>query len=238
MSSYVRSRYKGVNTFHHVIMRGGRGMNIVEDDHDRWDFLRLLFYLNDVFRYKHWSRELRFFNCSLFDRPHHWPARDPLVKILAFCLHNNHFHLLVKEIRDGGLSEFMQRLPNSMSLRYNKRYGGKGSIFQASYQYRRIDLDADLMIVALYIMAKNTFEKYPDGGLKAASDNFEAVYGWALKDPFSSFADYAGKRGSPILDKDILSLFFDTPAKFKREARDYIKWRREREVGLGELVLE
>ena len=32
MSRYTRVRYKAVDCFYHVIMRGGRGMNIVEDD--------------------------------------------------------------------------------------------------------------------------------------------------------------------------------------------------------------
>src|SRR3972149_1208545 len=31
----------------------------------------------------------------------------PLVKILAFCLMPNHFHLILEEIRENGISEFM-----------------------------------------------------------------------------------------------------------------------------------
>ncbi len=212
-------------------------MNIVEDDHDRWDFLKLLYYFNDTFKYTHWERDLMINNRKLFSRPEHWPEREPLVLISAFCLHDNHFHLLVKEIREGGLSEFMQRLPNSMSVRYIQRYGSKGSIFQASYQHRLIESDADLMNVALYIMIKNVFEKYPEG-LAGALSQFDQAYKWALQDPFSSLADYGAERRSPIIDKDLLAYFFPTPARFKKEAREYVKWRKYREADLGVLTLE
>ena len=37
-------------------------------------------------------------------------ARDPLVRILAWTLLSNYFHLLLEEIRDNGISKFMQRL--------------------------------------------------------------------------------------------------------------------------------
>lgn len=226
---YLRMRNKGIETYHHVAMRGARGMNIVENDRDRWDFIKLIYYLNDTFQKSQWERDLKTSQKPLFERPEYWPKRDPLVYILAFCLHDNHFHLLVKEIREGGLSQFMQRLPNSMTLRYNKNYGGSGSIFQGSYGFRLVESDSDLQNITLYIMVKNVFEKYPKGGLKGAMNNFEDAYRWALDDNFSSFADYAGERRSPIIEKDLLSEFFISPRDFKKKAKEYITWYQERE---------
>ena len=90
----------GVGSYVHAIKRGARGLPITEDESDQWRFLRLLYYMNDEFFDEHWynaDREGRFF------RPDRWPDREPLVRILAYTLMPNHFHLLLKEIRDGGI---------------------------------------------------------------------------------------------------------------------------------------
>lgn len=218
------------DTYHHVILRGARGMSFLHDKQDWWECLKLLYYHNDTFQYGQWRRDVAHMKTKeLFSRPATWPKRDPLISLLAFCIHGNHVHLLVKEIREGGLSWFMHRFPNSMTLRYNKKYGGSGSIFQGSYASRLIRSDNDLQIVALYIMAKNVFERYPKSGLKKATDHFEDAYQWALTDSFSSFADYAAERNSPIIEKDLLGEFFPTPSLFKKEAKEYLEWYRERQ---------
>src|SRR3954466_5129667 len=99
----------GVGSYIHVFNRGTKRMNIVRDEDDRWRFLKLVRYLNDANVPRNWERDI---GPDLiragFDRPDHWPARDPYVSILAFCLMDNHFHLLVREQKEGGLSKFMQ----------------------------------------------------------------------------------------------------------------------------------
>lgn len=227
------------DTYHHVILRGARGMDFLHKPDDWWECIKLLYYQNDTFQHQQWKRDIaNMKEGGLFARPSLWPERDPLVLILAFCIHSNHIHLLIKEVRKGGLSQFMRRCPNSMTLRYNEKYGGSGTIFQGSYTSRILTSDTDLRVVALYIMVKNVFERYPRGGVKAAARNFNDAHTWALSDPFSSFADYAAHRASPIITKDILGTFFPSDAVFKREAREYMKWRQEREEAFGQLLLE
>jgi len=225
-------------TYHHIILRGTRGMTILHDNADWWECVRSLFYQNDALQMKNWKRELSRTKCELFERPNTWPEKDPLVAILAFCIHANHVHLLVKEVRPGGISRFMHRFPNSLSRRYNSKYGGQGTIFQGGYQQRMIEDDGDIMNVGLYVMVKNTFERYPDGGLHGASESLHDAFEWATQDPFSSFPDYGGARQSPIVTPDLLGQFFDTPHAFRNEAHQYMKRREEREDFLGELIPE
>ena len=226
-----------VNGFYHIVQRGARQMNIVHNDADRWDFNKLLYYLNDSFIKRQWERDLLHGDHHIFERPESWPERDPLVSICAYCLHDNHFHLLVKEIREGGLSLFMQRLPNSMSRRYNKKYGGSGTIFDGSYKARRVYHDNDLIGVSLYIMVKNVMEKMP-GGLTHAMNDPEGAWKYALQDRFSSFPDYAAARNSPIVEKDLLRELFPTTDAFKQNAANYLADYTQKQKHLGELALE
>src|SRR3989344_6790484 len=97
----------GVGSYVHVIKRGARGLSITESESDKLRFVRLLYYMNDEFFDEDWYKIDQRRN---FYRPDAWPGREPLVGILAFTLMPNHFHLLLKEVRDGGISLFMQKL--------------------------------------------------------------------------------------------------------------------------------
>ena len=107
-------------------------MPLTRDKKDQWRFIRLLYHMNDVFKDDFWERETA--ELGLFGRPSHWPEREPLVDILAWVLMPNHFHLIIRETKEGGVAKFMQKLSNSMSSHFNKKYEEKGSIFQGAYK--------------------------------------------------------------------------------------------------------
>lgn len=214
----------GVDSFVHVVKRGARGMPITGDKEDRFRFLKLLYYMNDEYLDMNWYRIDR---RDLFFRPESWPKRKPLVAILAYTLMPNHLHLLLKEIREGGVTGFMQKLGQSMTNHHNEKYDEKGSIFQGAYRGRTIDSDEYLRYVAAYIMVKNVFELYPKGGLRGATEGFEDAWKWGTSYRFSSLGDYAGTNQLPILERGMIADVFSSVREFKNFARDVIdggKW--------------
>ncbi len=254
-----------VGSYVHIVKRGARGLEITGDPSDEWRFLRLLFYMNDEYYTEDWMRvpdvaskvsqtspasltnlktNIKKQNYNPFERPAEWPARKPLVKILCYTLMPNHIHLLVQEISRGGVSKFMQKLGMSMSKHFNEKYKSKGSIFQGAYRGRTIGDDHYLRYVAAYIMVKNTFEVYPDGGLTGAVKDFNKAWQWAIGFEFSSLADYCGTRNSVIVDKDILEEIFEGAKgkkEFKEFARDVIlsgKWKNGGEYEYVRIAVE
>jgi len=214
-------------------------MDIVRTDQDRQRFLSLLFYLNDEFKDEYWEQRTK--SLERFERPQTWPERKPLVDILAFTLMPNHIHLLLKEIREGGVSRLTQKVFGSMTTHFNLKYQETGSMFQGPYKARLVTNDEYLRYVACYIMIKNTFELFPHGGLLGAARDFDAAWKWALSFPYSSFATYAststpGKSDSPASDfivasDNILHQIFHSKKEFKKVSRDmlyaYIEKRNE-----------
>lgn len=194
-------------------------MDIVRDVHDRRRFGKLLFYLNDSFSDTNWIDAVRL--RKPFERPEHWPDREPLVHILAWTLLSNHFHLLLEEIREGGTAKFMQRLCGSMSATHNSKYSETGSIFQGPYKSRTVGGDAYLRYLAFYIQVKNVFDMYP-GGLSEAIKHFEKSWEWALNYPYSSLCVYATNANSPILEKEFLSELYPDNNAFKKEAKEML----------------
>ncbi|MBI5003519.1 transposase [Candidatus Kaiserbacteria bacterium] len=216
----MRKEPYGVDSFVHVMKRGARGLPVTSDLADCWRFARLLYHMNDEYKSDTWERDT--FGMGIFERPSSWPERRPLVKVLAWVLMPNHFHLVLKEINEGGVSKYMQKIGNSMTAHFNLKYEEKGSIFQGAFKSRTLDDDFYLKHVAPYVMVKNVFELYP-GGYDLAVSEFDNAWKWAVEEyPFSSLADYAIGRMSPIIEKDIFGELFDSLDAFKVHAKEMI----------------
>jgi REP element-mobilizing transposase RayT len=220
----MRKEPFGVGSYVHIMKRGGRGAHIVRDDNDRWRFLKLLRYLNDENAPRNWERSIGRDNIIAgFTRPIEWPEAKPYVSILAFCLLDNHFHLLLQEKVEGGVAKFMQRVCTSMSANFNARYEEKGTLFQGAYKARTILNDEHLQYLSAYIQVKNVFELYPEG-IENAVNRFEDAYEWAQTYPFSSLTDYAG-RNRQILDHDVIGDVLPNYDSFSSFAKDVILGR-------------
>lgn len=223
----MRKEQFSVGSFVHVIQRGAHQMPIVCDDTDRWRFLRLIRYVNDENVPRHWERDVSLDDIrNNFRRPAHWGVIGPYVSIVAHCLMDNHFHLLLREIIEGGISKFMQRVSNSMAMHHNARYQSSGTLFEGPYRARVVTDDRHLQYLGTYINIKNPFERFP-GGLHAATANFDQAYAFAIGYPFSSTADFAGVRVSSIIDHDLRKELFADPGEFKEAARELMLSRAE-----------
>lgn len=218
----MRKEPYGVGSFVHIIQRGTRGAPIVRDEDDKNRFLLMLAHFNDEYQPANWFRDITNPNLSPFERPTDWPARKKLVRVIAFCLLTNHFHLLLEETQDGGISKFMQRLGTAMSYRYNLKYEEHGTLFQGSFRSRTIDSDTYLRYVIAYIQLKNTLDMY-DGKIRSARE-FEKAYAWACTYPYSSLGDHTGTFKRPIIEKDFLTDIF-SPSEFKKFGKDFIEGR-------------
>lgn len=205
----------------HVTKRGARGMDIVRDSSDKYRFVKSLFLLNDTHVDSNWHREAA--GLPLFERPEHWPSREPLVHILAWTLLSNHFHLLIQEVREGGTAKFMQRFSGSLSMCFNLKYKERGSLFQSAYHARAVNETAHLNYLAFYILVKNVFEMYPRG-LTAASANFDDAWEWASQYPFSSFKDHISGVPSLLVDDPdgLLADFLGRGDSSKQEMKELL----------------
>jgi putative transposase len=73
------------------------------------------------------------------------------ITIFAFCLMSNHFHFLLKEEQEGGISTFMRNFQNSYGKYFNTKYDRSGSVFQAMFKAIRIETDEQFLQVTRYV---------------------------------------------------------------------------------------
>ena len=229
-----------VGDFLHIYNRGNRKMPIVSDENDKWRFLKILRYLNDEFSPQNPLRDIETLiqlgECQRFRWPKSWPLRKPLVKILAYCLMPNHFHLLLKEITKGGISKFMKKLGDGFTGYINLKYGQVGRVFQGAYKGRTAKDEKILQYFDAYIQVFNPFELYP-GGIEKALEEFDKAFEFALNNPFCSLGETFGKRNLEILDRDVLKETFPDLAAYKEFTYDALLVRNIREV-LDKLTME
>ncbi len=66
------------------------------------------------------------------------PYEEPLVVIIAYCLNPNHFHFILKQLEDGGIAKFMQKLQSGYTSYFNVRNKRTGSLFQGTFKAQHI----------------------------------------------------------------------------------------------------
>ncbi len=78
-------------------------------------------------------------------------AGEGLVDILSYCLMNNHFHLLLKENIDRGISLYMHRVLTSYAMYFNRRSDRSGALFVRPFKAVLVDADEQFLHVTRYI---------------------------------------------------------------------------------------
>jgi putative transposase len=59
---------------------------------------------------------------------------EPIVAIVAYCLNPNHFHFVLKQLVDGGIAKFMQKLQGGYTYYFNVKNSRSGALFQGTFK--------------------------------------------------------------------------------------------------------
>lgn len=76
---------------------------------------------------------------------------DKLVEITSFCLMPNHFHLLLQQKSDGGISIFLKHVTDSYTRYFNTKRKRVGPLFQGAFKAVHVETDEQLLHLSRYI---------------------------------------------------------------------------------------
>lgn len=129
--------------------------------------------------------------------------REKLVNIGAYCLMPNHFHILVHEKSEGGISKFMLKLSTAYSMYFNKLNDRSGALFQGPFKAKHADNDEYLKYLFAYIHLNPLKIIDPNWRNYGAIDRSKAE-SYVKNYPYSSFGDYFKKEiNSPTLQSTV-----------------------------------
>lgn len=78
-----------------------------------------------------------------------------LVDIIAFCLNPNHFHLILRQKVDGGISKFLLKLGGGYGWYFNNKYTRSGTLFQGRFKAVHVDSNEYLLYLSAYVNLNN-----------------------------------------------------------------------------------
>ncbi|OGC47479.1 MAG: hypothetical protein A3C22_00345 [Candidatus Levybacteria bacterium RIFCSPHIGHO2_02_FULL_37_10] len=149
------------------------------------------------------------------------------VEIITYCLMPNHFHFLLKQITNKGISVFMTNLQNSYVKYFNIKNERAGPLFQSMFKAVRIENDEQLLHVSRYIHLN------PSTAYMVEPENLED-YKW------SSLVDYLSEKfdsDSSFISPKIILDFFKKKEDYKKFILDQASYQRELNK-IKHLVLE
>lgn len=132
----------------------------------------------------------------------------PLISIGAYCLMPTHFHLLVKEISEGGLTSFMRKVATGYTMYFNKKNYRTGPLLSGTFHSSHVADDRYFKRVVNYIHA-NPAEIVEPGWKSGTIRDKRGVERWLSAYRYSSLQDYLGmeRLERSILDQSAFSLF-------------------------------
>ena len=151
--------------------------------------------------------------------------RDHFVDILTFCFMPNHIHLLVRQLKDNGISKFMKKVGTGYGGYFNKKHNRKGHVFQNRFRAVHIKNEEQLKIVWAYINANSVSliePKWKEKGIRNFNKVIESLgnYKW------SGYSDYIGQANFPsVTDRKLISDIIGGEGKCKEFLSDYIKYK-------------
>lgn len=181
--------------YFHVFDRGVQKQAIFQIEADYVRFLFLILTFQGEFTIKNISREIKE---SVQSRTLHINEeleqeilKDRMVELILFCLMPNHFHLMVRELEEGGLSKYMHRVLTAYVKYFNLRHDKSGYLFQGKYKDVHVKNDRQLMHTSAYI------HKHP------------REIGWVEKEHLYTWSSYqdciAENRFGKLLVPDIVT---------------------------------
>ena len=173
-----RQRRKiGLSKIYHIIARGNARKNIFLDDEDKSKFMQIITNKKKKNEYT----------------------------LYAYCLMNNHLHLLLKEEEDN-ISRIMRRINTAYAYYFNKKYNRVGHVFQNRFRSEPVEDDRYLISLIRYIH---------NNPVKAKIVNQPYQYKW------SSCSLYLKEQKSIIDKEEILKFFSPDKAKAIRLFVDF-----------------
>lgn len=134
-----------------------------------------------------------------------------LIELTCYCLMPNHFHFLIKQLKEGGITEFVSKLSNSYTKYYNTKHKRVGHLLQGEFKAVLVETDEQFIHLSRYIHLN------PIASLLVKD----------LKDfKWSSYEEYINNSNGLCAKEEILA-FFKTPKDYKQFVLDQISYAQE-----------
>lgn len=150
-------------------------------------------------------------------------SRELIVEIICFCLMPNHFHLMVRQKIENGISRFMHKLGTGYTNYFNQKYERTGALFQGKYKIVRLKSNAHFIHLPYYIHSNPLELLFPEWKERKIED-FDRAIEFLENYRWSSYLDYIGKKNFPsVTQREFLEDFYQGAEHYRKNMIDWLK---------------
>lgn len=161
-------------------------------------------------------------------------SSDRSIRIISYCLMPNHYHLLLQQLRDKGISTFMHRIGVSYGSYFNKKNDRKGRLFASTYHAVPIESTGQLLHIARYIHL-NPLDLFTRNWKISGIPNIDDAMRFLQSYPWSSYRYFIGLQQRSFVDAGIYREYFSHHADYVSFTREWIETK-SRELLNGTLI--
>jgi len=125
--------------YYHVFCRGVDGRVLFSND---IDYLRVLWAINNLLESGYVTKPI------IVKTDREFRSR---IKILCYCFMPTHYHLLIQQLRDKGITDFMHQLTTSYAKYYNVKNHRTGRLFESTFKTVHVVDEVQLLHLSRYI---------------------------------------------------------------------------------------
>jgi putative transposase len=211
-----------VGEFYHIYNRGVEKKQIFLDkyDYDRFVTLLLLTNLPGALDIREFERLKKHKKGGTLVKK----EQQTLVDIGAYCLMPNHFHLLVYEKTEGGITKFMHKLTTAYTMYFNKKYERVGPLLQGTFKSEHADSDDYLKYLFSYIHL-NPLKIFNKNWRESCKSDSVSKKSFLDNYVYSSYLDYSGSNredGAILCTSSFPDYFYDSE-DFKSNLFDWFE---------------
>jgi len=208
---------------YHILTRGTDGRKIFLDENDYYRFIFLFYACNfGSPAFNLWKKNIVKAGKAILqgEKP---PSKfiqkehPQLVDALSLTLIPNHYHSILEQLIEKGISIFMQKVNGAYGKYFNLKYQREGRLFQGPFKAILIKNENHLLRVLRYVHLNVLDLIQPDWREKGIRNPQTAIK-FLNEYPWSTAPDYLGVRNSMIVTtKGLYNLFFKNFTKKGQE---------------------
>jgi putative transposase len=239
----IYQRPKLVNDeYYHVVVRAVGDTVVFVDESDFYRGIFSIYEFNNSEPVEIWERRRarNIFKKNVGRLTSHiseYPdERDRLVDVLVFSFMPNHLHLILKQLKDNGITEFMKKVNGGYAKYFNEKYQRIGHLFN---KFRAVHIKDDNQLRNAFVYVHTNLISLIEPGWKEKGiNNPDKVIEFLENNKRHSYVDYIGKKAFPsVTQRDFFLEFMGGLEGCKAGIDDWVKYKKESK-NFDEIVLE
>lgn len=218
----VRKQELVNESIYHIFNKSIAGFVIYNSEFEYSRFINLIKYYRHKQPPVRYSRLIEYSNILQNNIIESLPSNDKLVEIISYCIMPTHFHIILKQLKKHGISNFINNIGNSYTHYFNNIHKRKGPLWVGPFKNVLVSTDDQLLHLTRYIHLNPTSSNL-------VSNPNEWVY--------SSYKEFINKEVNQDNFCQYQKYLDITPGKYQSFCEEYIDDQKELSI-IKHILLE